>query len=316
MPLSNEARTKPAVHDDYVRMLVLETDEQHPDDHRESGSFGEVLDSVFKKAGDDHDPPLGVETVITFVVEEKGGSVPKVEDMQDIHAILITGSMYDAHGDAPWILKLVELIQGTPPPQPHPPSLHPLSKTDNDSHSRKALWQHRPDIRFSGVCFGHQILCRALGARIESTPDRKWELAHTPITLTPIGSRLFNNPTNNRIHLHQMHQDHVVHPPSSATTHLLPEQNDRDIHVWGSSETTEVQGVYIRGRLFTTQGHLGFDEDMVKRQVQMRIESGSIDVEKDRGELDSVENTAEWDHDGVKVAGAILRFFHGDDDEI
>ncbi|KAL8748731.1 MAG: hypothetical protein Q9184_007119 [Pyrenodesmia sp. 2 TL-2023] len=290
MPLSTEARTKPAVHDDYIRMLVLETDEQHPDDHHERGSFGEVFDSVFKKAGDDHDPPLGVETVITFVVEEKGGSVPKVEDMQDIHAILITGSMYDAHGDAPWILKLVELIQ--------------------------ALWQQRPDIRFSGVCFGHQILCRALGACIEPTPDSKWELAHTPITLTPIGSKLFNNPTNNRIHLHQMHQDHVVHPPSSATTHLLPEQNDRDIHVWGSSETTEVQGVYIRARLFTTQGHLGFDEDMVKRQVQMRIESGSIDMEKDRGQLDSVENTAEWDHDGVKVAGAILRFFHGDDDEI
>ncbi|KAI4177271.1 MAG: hypothetical protein LQ346_007715 [Caloplaca aetnensis] len=290
MPLSHEAHTKPTIHDDRIRMLVLETDDQHPDDHRERGSFGEVLDSVFKEAGDEHDPPLGVETVITYVVEEKGGSVPTVEDMQDIHAILITGSRYDAHGNDPWILKLVELIQ--------------------------SLWQHRPDIRFSGVCFGHQILCRALGAPIGPTPDSKWELAHTPITLTPIGAKLFDNPASNTIHLHQMHQDHVLHAPSSATTRLLPEQHDRDIHVWGSSATTEVQGVYIRGRLFTTQGHLGFDEDMVRRQVELRVQSGSIDPVGDAGELRSVEDTAEWGHDGVKVAGAILRFFHGDDDEV
>ncbi|KAL8838352.1 MAG: hypothetical protein Q9205_003577 [Flavoplaca limonia] len=290
MSSSNETRTKPAIADDYVRMLVLETDEQHPDDHRERGSFGDVFDSLFKEAGQGHDPPLGVETVMRFVVEEKGGSVPTIEEMENVHAILITGSMYDAHGDEPWILKLVDLIQ--------------------------VLWQKCPDIRFSGVCFGHQILCRALGAKIDSTPDSKWELAHTPIQLTPIGARLFNNPKGGVIHLHQMHQDHVVHPPSSSTTHLLPEQHDRDIHVWGASQTTEVQGVYIRGRLFTTQGHLGFDKDMVHRQIEMRLEAGSIDREKDQEQLESAQRTAEWEHDGVVVAGAILRFFHGDDDEI
>lgn len=113
MSSSNETRTKPAIARDFVRMLVLETDEQHPDDHQERGSFGDVFDSLFKKAGHEHDPPLGVETVIRFVVEDKGGSVPSTEEMDDVHAILITGSMYDAHDDAPWILKLVELIQST-----------------------------------------------------------------------------------------------------------------------------------------------------------------------------------------------------------
>ncbi|KAL8960289.1 MAG: hypothetical protein Q9193_002977 [Seirophora villosa] len=289
MPLSNGSRTIPAVHDDKIRMLVLETDEQHPDDHRESGTFGDVLDSLFKQAGREHDPPLGTETVIRFVVEEKGGSVPSASDIKDIHAILITGSMYDAHGDNPWIIKLMHLIQ--------------------------TLWQDRPDIRFSGVCFGHQILCRALGAKVDSTPDEKWELAHTPITLTPMGAKLFNNPPDGIVHLHQMHQDHVVYPPSSSTTSLLSEKHDGDIHVWGSSATTEVQGVYIRKRLFTTQGHLGFDEDMVKRQIRLRIESGSIDREEDRAELESAWDTAEAEHDGVVVAGAILRFFHGDDDD-
>ena len=112
MSSSNETRIKPAVADDYVRMLVLETDRQHPDDRQERGSFGDVFDNLFKKAGHEHDPPLGVETVIRFVAEDKGGSVPSIEEIDDVHCILISGSMYDAHGDNPWILKLVDLIQG------------------------------------------------------------------------------------------------------------------------------------------------------------------------------------------------------------
>lgn len=96
-------------------MLVLETDESHPDTQEEDGSFGQVLDKLFKKAGDGHNPPLGVETTMRFVVEDKehkDGSVPTLEELEGVHAILITGSMYDAHGDEEWILKLLGLLKG------------------------------------------------------------------------------------------------------------------------------------------------------------------------------------------------------------
>lgn len=95
-----------------VRMMVFETDDPHPDTSEERGSFGQIFDELFKKAGDGHDPPLGIETSMQFVVEEKGGSVPTVEELEDVHAILITGSMYDAHGDDEWITKLVKLLKG------------------------------------------------------------------------------------------------------------------------------------------------------------------------------------------------------------
>ena len=95
-----------------VRMMVFETDEPHPKDHADKGTFGDVLDKLFKTAGDNHDPPLGIETAMKFVVEPKGGKVPSVDDLEDVHAILITGSMYDAHGDDEWILKLMKLLQG------------------------------------------------------------------------------------------------------------------------------------------------------------------------------------------------------------
>lgn len=95
-----------------VRMIVLETDEPDPGTSREKGSFGDVLNTLLKTAGVKHDPPLGIETVMRFVVEPKGGQVPTMEELQGVHAVLITGSMYDAHGNDEWILKLIKLLQG------------------------------------------------------------------------------------------------------------------------------------------------------------------------------------------------------------
>jgi hypothetical protein len=93
-------------------MLVLETDDLHPETQKEKDGFGGVLGELFKEAGDDHDPCLGIETVIRYIIEDKGGSVPKPEEIgDDIHAILITGSVYDAHSNVEWIVKLMDLIK-------------------------------------------------------------------------------------------------------------------------------------------------------------------------------------------------------------
>ena len=269
-------------------MLVLETDEPHPDTQAERGSFGAILDDLFREAGAEHSPPLGIETEMHYVVEdgsENTGHVPTADEIpMNTSAILLTGSMYDAHGDDEWILKLVKLLQ--------------------------QLWRERPHLKFSGVCFGHQILCRMLGGKVEPHPGKDWELAHTPIPLTEVGKRLFrtDEPT---IHLHQMHQDHVTVVPSTNTTLLL--KPDNKVYIWGQTEHTTVQGIYIRDRLFTSQGHLGFDEKIVKRQVDLRIENGGIHNTKFAEER---KETAELEHDGIVVAAAILRFFHGEDHEV
>lgn len=273
---------------DVVRMLILETDEPHPDTLATRGRFGDILGNLFTKAGREHDPPLGIECDMHYVVEdgsENAGHVPTIEEIsEDTTAILITGSMFDAHGDDEWILKLVKLLQD--------------------------LWRERPQMRFSGICFGHQLLCRMLGSTVEPHPDKDWELAHTKIELTEIGRRLFRAEEPS-LHLHQMHQDHVTTAPSAETTDLLDLKDD--IHIWGRTEHTFVQGVYLRDKLFTSQGHLGFDEKMVRRQVDMRTENGGI---KDSAFAEKRKKTAELEHDGLIVAAAILRLFHGEDHEI
>lgn len=272
-----------------IHMLVLETDEPHPETINRRGSFGEIFNELFNKAGTQHDPPLSVHTSMHYVVDDpdnnKHGHVPSFSEIPaSTKAILITGSIYDAHSNVGWVMQLLALL--------------------------KEIWTKRPDVYLSGVCFGHQILSRLLGAKIEPTPGGKWELAHTEMDLTPIGKKLFKT-DHEKLSLHQMHQDQVTTKPSAETSELLGP--DQRVHIWAKTEHTEIQGLYIRDRLFTSQGHLGFDEKMVHSQIEIREESGGI---KDDEHAAEAKETAHLKHDGVVVAAAILRFFHGDDHDI
>ncbi|KAI6779769.1 uncharacterized protein J7T54_005799 [Emericellopsis cladophorae] len=276
-------RYKPTITSDIVRLMVLETDKPHPDTQSEKGSFGEIVHRHFSDAGKAHHPPLGVETDQVFVVTEQGGQMPKFQDFDGFDGLLITGSMYDAHGDNQWIQDLLALL--------------------------KELWTKKPGFTFTGVCFGHQLLARMLGAEVGPSPKGDWELGHSSITLTPTGQRLFRTQAP-EVHLHQMHQDQVVAPPTRDSAGGLLDK-DAQVECWGTSSHTKVQGLYIRNRLFTTQAHVGFDEDMVKRQIAMREEAGGI---QDREHANRAKETAHLEHDGKEVAKAILRVIRTDDD--
>jgi GMP synthase-like glutamine amidotransferase len=108
-----------------------------------------------------------------------------------------------------------------------------------------------------------------------------------------------------------MHLDSVFEAPAANEKNkdLLPPGTK--VHVWGTSEHTGVQGCYIHKRMFTSQGHMEFNDRMVKKELEQRVESGSLD-EKD---ADEAAERADWMHDGLLVAKAVLRFFHGDDDK-
>ena len=127
------------------------------------------------------------------------------------------------------------------------------------------------------------------------------------MNLTRVGQRLFHT-SDQKLYLHQMHQDQVATSPDPTKTSLL--EDGQTVHVWASTEHTKVQGLYVRDRLFTSQGHLSLDEKMVHRQIEMRNDSIS-----NKGREEAKE-TAHMEHDGLIVAGAILRFFHGDDQDI
>ena len=126
------------------------------------------------------------------------------------------------------------------------------------------------------------------GCKSRQLAQGDWELGHCSITLTPTGKRLFRIHSDH-VHLQQMQQDQVAAPPTHESSKgLSPETK---VECWGKSEHTEVQGLYIKIRFFSSQAHLAFDEDMVRRQIQMREESGGI---KDKEQADRARRRRTW----------------------
>jgi GMP synthase-like glutamine amidotransferase len=87
--------------------------------------------------------------------------------LADIDAVLLSGSRHNAFTDDEWIVKLVQF-------------------------TRRVL-EEQDRVRVVGVCFGHQIIGRALGAKIGRSPGG-WEVSVTAVDLTKPGQELFGRP--------------------------------------------------------------------------------------------------------------------------
>lgn len=143
-----------------LRLAILEADTPVPAaDERYKGYYG-VFKHLFARAVS----PSPLESVLTLtghdVVHNPSSAYPSLDD---IDAILVTGSKYNAFDDDEWIITLVEFV-------------------------RKALLHER--VRVIGVCFGHQIVARALGALVARS-DQGWEVSVIETRLTEKGRELF-----------------------------------------------------------------------------------------------------------------------------
>lgn len=83
---------------------------------------------------------------------------------------------HDAFADDTWILSLTEYVKGL------------------------VLSHKKPVV---GVCFGHQILARALGARVGR--GEGWEVSVDEITLTEEGKKVFGKDTLVSIFFHVLY---------------------------------------------------------------------------------------------------------------
>ena len=110
-----------------------------------------------------------------------GDRLPKTEDFG---GIVILGSPHGVYDDIAWIRPLISFIQ---------------------SAAKKRVAQ-------VGICFGHQIIAKAMGGIVEKAPNG-WGIGrHTYDCVKP----LYSNKAFEKLNLLVSHQDQVLKKPESA----------------------------------------------------------------------------------------------------
>ncbi|KAI5826439.1 class I glutamine amidotransferase-like protein [Schizophyllum commune Tattone D] len=257
------------------RLALLLCDTPMPAVQREYGDYAQIFRDLLRnalpasKAGSDGDasPPFILDA---FDVVHKM-EYPKEEEMETYDAVLLTGSAASAYDDVPWINKLVDWV--------------------------RHIAQDKPQIRIFGICFGHQIVGRALGGTCE--PSGHWEVGPTPFRLTEVGKNVFGG--KDELYLQQMHRDHVPAIPAGfellGSTPVCPNQGMVQFYE-GEGAATDPRRIHI----LTVQGHPEFTAEIVDKMVDARAASGVIPADTAK---DYARRRA-WTNDGVTVVGRVI----------
>ncbi|KXN85526.1 Putative glutamine amidotransferase-like protein C13C5.04 [Leucoagaricus sp. SymC.cos] len=185
---------------------------------------------------------------------------PSNERISEYDLFMVTGSATNAYDDSiEWVRTLLSFL--------------------------KDVIENHPKVKSCGICFGHQIVCRALGG--QCTPNAgQWEIGPTPVDLTDMGKSIFGV---DQVSLQQTHRDHV--PLESLEKQFA----SGDLHLIGHTGVTGNQGVLkfnsspsdpeyevVKSHrdihVLTLQGHPEFSESIVTGIVRQRAEDGAMDV--------------------------------------
>ncbi|KAJ3674658.1 hypothetical protein LUZ60_005274 [Juncus effusus] len=150
------------------------------------------------------------------------GELPRGEEIEKFDGFVVTGSCSDAHGNEPWILDLVDLLRKV------------------NEKKKKVL----------GICFGHQILCRALGGRTGRA--KAWDLGITCIHPSHSTIRLLSS-LNIPPHLPiiECHRDEVWELPSEA-------------EIMAQSDKTGIEMFRYGDHIMGIQGHPEYSKDILQ----------------------------------------------------
>ncbi|EME46923.1 hypothetical protein DOTSEDRAFT_87332 [Dothistroma septosporum NZE10] len=244
-----------------LRIAILECDEPRGETKKRYKTFGNLFRELLAQGSlrlrndEAREPP---ELRITSYDVLNDMTYPTADS---IDAVLLTGSRYDSFdsGTNGWIDILVAYVQ-------------------------TLLRETR--VRVIGVCFGHQIIGRALGVMPERS-FRGWEVSVTPVDLSSTGKMLFGAKP---FAIHEMHRDGLPRCPTGVES-------------IGSSPLCLVQGLYCRKRVFSLQGHPEFTGTIAEELLDLRRGTVLSDVAVEDGKRRVHER-----HDGVKVAAAFLKF--------
>ncbi|KAL5208352.1 hypothetical protein ABZP36_032787 [Zizania latifolia] len=167
------------------------------------------------------------------------GEFPAAEELGRYDGFVVSGSPHDAYGDERWVLRLCSLLR----------TLHAMNK------------------RLLGICFGHQVLCRALGGRVGKSRSG-WDIGVKKVTILPHqfeGLELFGDldelPTTASVI--EVHQDEVWEVPPRG-------------RVLAYSDKTRVEMFAVGDHVLGVQGHPEYTKDILYNLIDRLIRSHVI----------------------------------------
>ncbi|KAI9661718.1 MAG: hypothetical protein M1821_008956 [Bathelium mastoideum] len=246
-----------------LRLAILECDPLIEPIRAKYGSYGGVVTAFFNAGAE----VLGLEKEQLDFTSWDVQNDTRYPNLDQIDAIVITGSRLSAFDDVPWITALADF-------------------------TKKAL--SKEHVRIIGLCFGHQIIGRALGM-VGETNSLGYEMSVCSVDLTPPGQHLFGQ---TELAIHQMHHDIITSYP----TNVLP---------LGSSAVCSTQGMLIPRKLITLQGHPEFNGEIMLQLLNASDELGF----EDKALWEDAVRRAKEPHDGALIAATFLRFLQGGFDE-
>ena len=178
-------------------------------------------------------------------------------NLDDYSAYLLTGSPASVTDSLPWIDKLLSVV--------------------SELHA-----QRTPMI---GICFGHQVVAKALGGRVERSPNG-WGLGIKPVRFE---SRPWMQPAMRELQLVHIHQDQVIDLPQGAV------QLAGDEFCPHSSFT-------VGQHILTVQAHPEFDRKFLEAVLKVYADSFPADV------ASRAAASAQDDNHGTLFASWIANF--------
>ncbi|XP_062078487.1 gamma-glutamyl peptidase 5-like [Humulus lupulus] len=171
------------------------------------------------------------------------GEFPELEELDSYDGFVVSGSPYDAYANEPWILKLCSLLQTL------------------DSMAKKVL----------GICFGHQVICRALGGKVGKA-NSGWDLGIRKVEITKDLVPLISSYVEElelddipaALSIVECHQDEVWEVPLGA-------------NVIAHSDKTGVEMFTIEDHILGIQGHPEYTKDILNNIIDRLLNNHSIE---------------------------------------